>query len=83
MSTCMINAKQLRLTLPKIVKKIQNGSSFTVLYRSKPAFRMIGMDDASVELSPFKSDSLYKAGAVGKSSERNLSVNHDQILYSK
>jgi len=37
----LINAKQLRASLPKIVERVRKGAQFTVLYRSRPAFRIV------------------------------------------
>jgi antitoxin (DNA-binding transcriptional repressor) of toxin-antitoxin stability system len=31
-----VSAKELRLELPKILKKISEGKEFTIIYRSKP-----------------------------------------------
>jgi antitoxin (DNA-binding transcriptional repressor) of toxin-antitoxin stability system len=39
----LISAKQLRSSLPQVVKKVQRGGRFTVLYRSRPVFQIVPM----------------------------------------
>jgi len=36
-----INAKHLRATLPDVVSRVRKGARFTVLYRIRPAFRIV------------------------------------------
>lgn len=77
-----INAKQLRASLPETVRRVRRGERFTVLYRSRPAFRIVpveaGLDEAAVPLSE---DPIFRAPAVGRSSDGRASRDHDQILY--
>ena len=40
-----INAKQLRASLPEVVEKVRRGARFTVLYRSRPAFQVVPVDE--------------------------------------
>jgi len=40
----LINAKQLRASLPDVVDQVRRGARFTVLYRSRPAFQVIPVD---------------------------------------
>lgn len=77
-----INAKELRASLPKIVGRVRRGQRFTVLYRSRPAFRIVPIDDAE-ELGPLEEDPLYRAPALVRSSDGWLSKDHDTILYPK
>ena len=66
----MINAKQLRTTLADVVSRVRNGARFTVLYRSRPAFRIVPMDrDATSRTGPVE-DALYRAPPVGRSRYR-------------
>jgi len=41
-----INAKRLRASLPGVVKRVQKGARFTVIYRSRPAFQIVPVNDA-------------------------------------
>ena len=36
----VINAKELRSSLPRIVERVRRGERFTVVYRSRPALRL-------------------------------------------
>jgi antitoxin (DNA-binding transcriptional repressor) of toxin-antitoxin stability system len=77
-----INAKQLRASLPETVRRVQRGERFTVLYRSRPAFRIVpiegGLTEASLALAE---DPIYRAPAVGRSSDGLTSRDHDRVLY--
>ena len=77
-----INAKQLRASLPETVRRVQRGERFTVLYRSRPAFRIVpvGEELAGAEL-PLAEDPIYRATAVGRSSDGRAARDHDLILY--
>src|SRR3989304_8807589 len=63
-----INAKDLRASVPETVRRVRRGERFTVLYRSRPAFRIVpvqgGADEATLPLSE---DPIYRAPAVGRS----------------
>lgn len=77
-----INAKELRASLPDMVRRVQRGESFTVLYRSRPAFRIVPVGDrARVDGLVLDDDPLYGAQAVGRSSDGLTSKDHDQTLY--
>ena len=76
-----INAKQLRASLPKIVGRIRRGERFTVLYRSRPAFRLVPIEDSAVDLGPLEDDPLYRGPALGRSNDGLSSKDHDAILY--
>lgn len=77
-----INAKELRASLPKIVGRIRRGERFTVLYRSRPAFRIVPIDD-QVDLGPLEEDPLYRAPALFRSGTGTLSKDIDAVLYPK
>ena len=36
-----MNAKELRGSLPSVVKRVSRGERITVLYRSRPAFQIV------------------------------------------
>ena len=39
----IINIKELRASLPNIIKKVHQGDQYIVLYRSRPAFRIMSV----------------------------------------
>jgi prevent-host-death family protein len=78
-----INAKELRASLPKLVERVRRGARFTVLYRSRPAFRIVPIDEAEAPLTPLDQDPLYRARAVGRSTDGRTAADHDAVLYGK
>lgn len=78
-----INAKQLRASLPKLVERVSRGARFTVLYRSRRAFQIVPVDEADTPRVALQSDPLYRAKAVGSSSDGKASSDHDAILYGR
>lgn len=78
-----IHAKELRASLPEIVGRIRPGERSTVLYRSRPAFRIVPIDDTEIDLGPVEDDPLYRAPALFHSEDGTLSRDHDAILYPK
>ena len=79
----IINIKELRASLPKIVERVKRGEQFTVLYRSRPAFRIVPLDDENRVALPLTKDPLYRAGAVGESTDGLTAADHDSVLYRK
>ncbi|MBI4660720.1 MAG: hypothetical protein HY735_17930 [Verrucomicrobia bacterium] len=79
----LISAKELRASLPAVVEKVRRGARFTVLYRSRPAFQVVPVDDSPGEASDLERDSLYRARAVGRSKDRRSAADHDALLYGK
>jgi hypothetical protein len=59
----------------------RSGESFTVLYRSRPAFRIIGVRAADAARVPLEADPLYRAGALGRSKDGRAAADHDELLY--
>ncbi len=82
MST-MINAKELRATLPEVVERVRRGARFTVIYRSRPAFQIVPVEDAGSRRLPLTEDPLYRAKPVGRSTDRLTAAEHDVTLYGK
>ena len=76
-----INTKELRATLPQIVESVKRGEHFTVLYRSRPAFRIVPLDDVDRISCPLSKDPLYHAGALGESTDGLTAADRDTILY--
>ncbi|MDE0271781.1 MAG: hypothetical protein F4X81_02110 [Gammaproteobacteria bacterium] len=75
-----INVKTLRQELGHIVERVGKGEGFMVLYRSRPAFRIVPID-GSLALGPVEDDPLYQADAVGRSTDSRSAADHDQLLY--
>lgn len=76
-----INVKELRASLPTIVKRVAQGDQYTVLYRSRPAFRIVGINVEEEIMIPLSEDPLYKASALGASADGLNGTDHDLILY--
>ena len=78
-----INAKRLRASLPDVVKRVQKGTRFTVIYRSRPAFQIIPVGDGERLTAALEDDPLYRAGPLGRSSDGRSAAEHDQDLYGR
>ncbi len=77
-----INAKQMRADLPDLVKRIGKGESFTVLYRSRPAFKLVPVNNLlASDLPQLENDPLYQAPPLGASGKKHLAAEHDRHLY--
>ncbi len=79
----LISAKQLRNSLPEVVKKVRHGARFTVLYRSKPAFQLLPVDAPMESAGDLSVEPLYRAKPVGRSADGRLGVDHDRLLYGR
>ena len=76
-----INTKELRASMPKIVEGVRRGERFIVLYRSRPAFRIVPLEDTDRVSYPLSKDPLYHACGVGESSDGLTAAEHDTVLY--
>ncbi|MBY0496345.1 MAG: type II toxin-antitoxin system prevent-host-death family antitoxin [Cyanobacteria bacterium] len=76
-----INAKTLRASLPEVVRRVKRGDRFTVIYRSRPAFTIVPVDEGDHAGPLSEKDSLYQARAVGRSSGGRPASEHDDELY--
>lgn len=76
-----INIKTLRCHMGRIVDRVQRGEDFVVLYRSRPAFRIVPVKGAFTHGSG-EGDSLYEAEAVGTSSDEVQAAGRDRVPYS-
>ncbi|MBX3743942.1 MAG: hypothetical protein KF833_01405 [Verrucomicrobiae bacterium] len=56
----VINAKELRATLPEVVAPVRRGARFIVLYRSRPAFQVVPLDAPDEDREGLESDPLYR-----------------------
>ena len=78
-----INAKELRASLPSVVRRVRAGERITVLYRSRPAFQIVPVDDKGNAPMSLADDTLYRAQPVGSSDDGRTSIDHDAILYTR
>ena len=78
-----INAKRLRGSLPEVVERVRKGTRFTVIYRSRPAFQIVPVNDAEQAPVTLADDPLYRARAVGRSSDGHAADDHDAPLYGR
>lgn len=78
-----INAKELRASLPDVVARVRKGARYVVIYRSRPAFQIVPVDDAEMPISGYEEDSLYLARPLGRSTDGKCADDHDAILYGK
>ena len=78
-----INVKQLRASLPKLIERVSQGARFTVLYRSRRAFQIVPVDEADAPRGALQADPLYRAKAVGKSTDGKSASGHDAFLYGR
>ena len=77
----VINAKELRASLPSVVKRVRGGERITVIYRSRPAFQIVPLESVRVSDSPLETDPLFRAEAVGRSRDGRPAAEHDALLY--
>lgn len=78
-----INAKRLRGSLPEVVERVRKGTRFTVIYRSRPAFQIVPMNESEHAAVTLADDPLYRATAVGCSSDGQTAGDHDAVLYGQ
>jgi prevent-host-death family protein len=78
-----INAKRLRASLPDVVERVRKGTRFTVIYRSRPAFQIVPVDDRADAAGAVEDDPLYGAPAVGRSGDGRAASQHDTDLYPR
>ncbi len=77
-----ITVKTLRHEIGRVIKRVRKGEHFTVLYRSQPAFRIVPLH-GGISPGPLEGDSLYRAKAVGRSTDNLSSSGHDRTLYGE
>jgi hypothetical protein len=54
-----------------------------VIYRSRPAFQIVPVDDHPSASTALAGDTLYRAEPVGSSDDGRRSVDHDAMLYPR
>jgi len=79
----LINAKELRGSLPTVVKQVRRGVRYTVVYRSRPAFQLIPVEDSSMPAGDLAGDPLYRAAPLGRSTDGGTAADHDRLLYAR
>ncbi|MBU6401015.1 MAG: hypothetical protein KGS61_11900 [Verrucomicrobia bacterium] len=79
----VINAKQLRASLPEVVAKVRRGARFTVLYRSRPAFQVVPLAPVAEPCGELEEDPLYQAKPLGRSTDGHSAKDHDALLYGR
>ncbi len=78
-----INVKQLRASLPSVVARVRKGARYTVLYRSRPVFQIVPIDESTVAQGPLEDEPLYEAGPVGRSTDGSTAADHDRAIYGR
>lgn len=78
-----INAKKLRGSLPDVVERVRRGTRFTVIYRSRPAFQIVPVNEAEQASGRLVEDPLYRAAPVGHSRDGRTAADHDSLLYGR
>jgi prevent-host-death family protein len=78
-----INAKRLRASLPEVVERVRKGTRFTVIYRSRPAFQIVPVDEGEQPSVALADDPLYRARPVGRSADGRTAAEHDALLYGR
>lgn len=77
----IINTRQLREEMPRVVQSVRRGKSFLVLHRSRPAFALTPPGAEGRPLAPLSEDPLYQWDGVGASEDGPKSADHDRVLY--
>jgi prevent-host-death family protein len=77
----LINARDLRGALGKILERVRKGERFTVIYRSRPVCQIVPLDEQLLDQTDLDEDSLYGAQAIGYSKDGKTALDHDEILY--
>lgn len=79
----IINTKELRASLKEVLDGVRDGRRYTVLYRSKPAFRIVPVDeDMPARRRALRDDPIYGSGPLGRSGEDDVAAGHDDLIYS-
>jgi prevent-host-death family protein len=77
----VINAKTLRTDLAAILERVRKGERFTVVYRNRPVCRLVPVDVSEEIQGALEEDPLYRAVALGRSSDSLTATDHDALLY--
>lgn len=77
----IINIRQLREQMPRVVQSVRRGQRFLVLHRCRPAFELAPPGAVSAEPPPVDEDPVYKWTGVGASQDGLRAAEHDRLLY--
>lgn len=77
----VINAKELRASLPQVVATVRRGARIIVLYRSRPVFQIVPVEADAAPVSGLEEDPLYGSGPLGRSTDGRSAADHDAQLY--
>lgn len=81
MTATTMNTKELRKDLARVVKLARKGRRFTVLYRSRVAFEIVPPGWAGTVAGDLNDDPIYRADALGSSTDGRAALDHDEALY--
>jgi antitoxin (DNA-binding transcriptional repressor) of toxin-antitoxin stability system len=77
----IINTRQLREEMPRVVNSVRHGKRFLVLHRSRPAFELGPPEPTSQPLPPLEEDPVFGWSGVGASEDGLRAADHDRVLY--
>jgi hypothetical protein len=77
----IINTRQLREEMPRVVDSVRRGKRFLVLHRSRPAFELSPPATVASALPPLENDPVYGWSGVGASQDGLRAADHDRLLY--
>lgn len=77
----IINTRQLREQMPRVVQSVRRGQRFLVLHRSRPAFELSPPGAAPADLPALDEDPVYGWKGVGASEDGLRAAEHDRLLY--
>lgn len=77
----IINTRQLRQEMPRVVEGVRRGKRFLVLHRSRPAFELNPPGAIAQPLPPLDDDPIYQWQGVGASHDGSKAADHDRLLY--
>jgi antitoxin (DNA-binding transcriptional repressor) of toxin-antitoxin stability system len=78
-----IDTKQLRAQLARVIACVREGSRFTVLHRGRPAFEIVPICEPAAPSSPLENDTIYRAPALGRSTDKLRTEDHDGLIYGR
>jgi antitoxin (DNA-binding transcriptional repressor) of toxin-antitoxin stability system len=77
----LINATQLQASLSDVVERVSNGARYTVIYWNRPAFQIVPLDQCGRPPVDLANEPLYRAQAVGRSTDGRTAAEHGTVLY--
>lgn len=77
----IINTRQLREEMPRVVRSVRKGKRFLVLHRSRPAFELAPPEPSAQPLPPLEEDPVFGWDGVGGSEDGLRAADHDRVLY--